>query len=189
MYKVAKRTLVDLNITKIYLLKVKSRKYCIHVKIVFSINKEDDYYQLFVKDTLKYTRPDTQLFKLEDYVQYLADNCEYDSIADKEIILFTDDVEEDTDTSLEYKTMYLSPCPFGNLLEQSVEGLIQLNYPKLQLSPSGLFTYHEFVDNTNTTRGILKDLRRLQSGKEVNTNTTDECWLYRAIKALDLHWN
>ena len=189
MYKVSKKTLVDLNITKIYLLKVKQRKHCIHVKIVFSVNKEDDYYALFVKDTLEYTRPDNYLFNLNDYLTYLADNCEYDLIENKESILFTDNVEEDTGKSLGYSTMYLCPSPYTNLLEQRLEGLIQQNYPKLQLSPSGLFTYHEFVDNTNTTKGILKDLKRLQQGKEVNTNTTDECWLYRAIKALDLHWN
>lgn len=183
MYKVAKRTLVNLNTTKIYLLKIKSNKHCIEVKLVFSVNKEDDYYELFIKETLEYTRPDTQLFKLEDYVQYLADNCEYDLTERKDPCVFTK-IE-----GTEFSTIYLTPSPYSNLLRQNVEDLIQLNHPKLQLSPSGLFTYHEFVDNTNTCRGILRDLRRLQQGKEVNTRTTDECWLYKAIKALDLHWN
>ena len=44
MYKTAKRTTVDLNTTKIYLLKAKPRKHDIYVKIVFSIDKDDYYY-------------------------------------------------------------------------------------------------------------------------------------------------
>ena len=183
MYKVAKKTLIDLNTTKIYLLKINRKRHCIEVKIVFSINKEDDYYPIFLKETLNFSRPNNNLFKLEDYCNYLADNCEYDLIEDNKSALFIHKGDS------EYSTIYLCPNPYSNLLEQNLEDLIQLNHPKLKLLPSGLFTYHEFVDNSNTCRGILRDLKRLQQGKELNTRTTDECWLYKAITALDLHWN
>ena len=191
MYKTAKRTTVDLNTTKIYLLKAKPRKHDIYVKIVFSIDKDDYYYREFVRSTLEYTTPDTYLVKLEDYEQYLADKCEYDLISSKERILFIPNTEEDIihGKELKYSRLYLSPSPHGNLLKQDIKDLIQYNETTLTLSPNGLFTFNEFVDNTNTTRGILKDLRRLQQGKKVNTTTTDECWLFRAIEALNLHWN
>ena len=191
MYKTAKRTLIDLDSTKIYLLKVNKSKHCIYVKIVFSVDKSNDYYKYFAKKTLKYTTPDTLLFKVEDYEQYLADKCEYDLISSKERILFIPNTEEDTihGKELKYSRLYLSPSPHGNLLKQDIKDLIQYNETTLTLSPNGLFTFNEFVDNTNTTRGVLKDLRRLQQGKKVNTTTTDECWLFRAIEALNLHWN
>lgn len=191
MYKIAKRTLIDLNTTKIYLLKVKPRKHDIYVKIVFSVDKDNDCYKEFIKNTLEYITPTNLLFKLEDYEQYLADKSEYDLIENKETMLFTKHTEEDTKHGKElgYSTLFLVPSPHKNLLQQRVKNLIQNNDPKLKLAPSELFTYTEFVNNTNTTRGILKDLKRLQQGKEINTRTTNECWLLKTIKALDLHWN
>lgn len=183
MYKTAKRTLIDLNTTKIYLLKVKPRKHDIYVKIVFSVDKSDHYYREFVRSTLEYTTPDTYLVKLEDYIQYLSDNTEYNLIEDKETILFKEPTKEGS------MPVYLNPSPHKNLLQQRVKDLICYNTQILKLNANGLFTYSEFVDNTNTTKGILKDLKRLQQGKKINTITSNECWLLRSIKALDLHWN
>ena len=36
------------NKTKIHQLDITKSKHCIEVKIVFSVNKTDDYYELFV---------------------------------------------------------------------------------------------------------------------------------------------
>lgn len=176
-----KKPVVDLNTTQIYTLDINKKKHCIEVKIVFSIDKRDEYYRVFVKDTLNYTTPDHMLFKLEDYTQYLSDNAEYDLIDPQNTMLFTK-IEGSS-------RLYMTPSPHSNLLQQRVQRLIQYNYPKLELGSDGLFTYYEYVDNSNSAKGILKDLKRMKAGKKINTNTTDECWLFNAIKSLDLHWN
>jgi hypothetical protein len=173
---------LDLNITKIHALKIHKRKHDIGVKLVFSVNKQDDYYRHFLRETLTFAKPNFCLFKLEDYVQYLADDCEYDLSKDKVTYSFDKEVNG-------FSTLYLAPSPHGNLLRQSVEDLIEYKDAKLRLLPSGLFKYHEYLDNSNSVRGILKDLVRFKEGKRIGTTTTKECWLYTAIKSLDLHWN
>ena len=108
---------------------------------------------------------------------------EYNLTENKETILFGEELPSGA------VPVYLSPCPHKNLLDQRVRNLISYNHKILKLRVNGLFTYNQYLENTNTTRGILKDVRRLQQGKKINTSTSIECWLLRTIKALDLHWN
>ena len=183
MYKTSKTTLVDLNSTKIYLLKIKKDKHGIFVKIVFSVDKKDSYYKEFVKSSLTYTTPDTHLVKLEDYSDYLSDRNEYNLTENKEAVLIGEELPSGA------VPVYLSPCPHKNLLNQRVRNLLIYNHKILNLSVNGLFIYNGFVENTNTTRGILKDLRRLHQDKKINTDTSVECWLLRTIKSLSIHWN
>lgn len=168
--------------TKIHQLDINKNKYCIEVNLVFSIDIEDEYYSAFLADTLNFRKLDTNVFKLDDYVQYLEDKVKYDELNIEPLHTLESRKEG-------FIPIYLKPSPYSNLLHSSINNLIQLNHDYLSINEQGYFVFHEFVDNTNTTRGILKDLQRVFKGKEVNTRTTLECWLYRAIKALDMHWN
>jgi len=181
MYQIAKKTLVDLEKTQIYLLKTKKGKSCIEVKLVFSVDKEVKYYKEFLKETLKFTKPRNHIVTLEDYNNYLADNCSYDLIENKITSKFT---RGETTSAL-----YLSPSPHSNLLYQSVNNLIEYNNTTLKVLPSGLFVFHEFLDNSNSVKGIVKDLDLFKKNKKINTITTRECWLLMAIKSLAIHWN
>lgn len=172
-----------MDLTKIYTLDINKKKSCIEVKIIFSVNKKESFiYKQFIEATLNFHNAVGVFVTVDNYIDYLSDNCEYDLIEDKTILTST---VIDNNTEI----VHLMPSPYGNLLKKKIHNLIQFNHPILNLDSEGLFNYHQVVDNSNTTRGILKDLKRFYLGKTVNTGTTNECWLFNTIKALDLHWN
>lgn len=119
---------------------------------------------------------------LDDYTGYLSDECEYNLLEKK--VTFTTTAQNNGTTIL-----HLMPSPYRNLLGKKIQNLIQFNHPILFLDNEGLFNYYQFVDNSNTVRGIIKDLKRFYLNKSINTGTTKDYWLYNAIKSLYLHWN
>ena len=176
-------TNIDLYSTKIYELTINKKETCIEIKIVFSVNKkEEPIYKQFVQETLRFYNAMGVFVSLDDYTDYLSDECEYNLLENK--VTFTTTAQSNETTIL-----HLMPSPYGNLLRKKIQNLIQFNHPILFLDNEGLFTYYQFVDNSNTVRGIIKDLKRFYLNKPINTGTTKEYWLYNAIKALDLHWN
>ena len=169
---------IDLNATKIYELTINKKRHCIEIKIVFSVNKtEEQMYAQFMRETLNFHKAMGVYVNLDAYADYLLE--QYESMENKNTM-----PSKETDN-----VSQLIPNPTRNLVRKKIQNLIQFNNPILHLNKEGLFSYHQFVDNNNGTRGIIKDLERFYSDKSVNTSTTNECWLYNAIKALDLHWN
>lgn len=69
-----------------------------------------------------------------------------------------------------------------------VEGY-QWQNPILQYLPKfDVFRYSEYFTWTPTVQGILQDLRLLQQGVNLS-RTTDDCYLYSLISALDYFWD
>lgn len=185
MYKVAKKTSVDLNTTKIYLLKYTKNTYYLSINLIFSINFNNYHYRDFVRESLEFVKPNYWLFDIEDYETYLADTCEYKVSDLKEKYQWISTPLEGT----KWTTMYWFPNPHNNLLENNIDGLIEYKNTTLSLLPSGLFKCTKTVDNTNTTRAVIKDLKRIQQGKTVSKCNSIETKLLQAIKTLDINYN